>query len=239
MLDGERRTQLRAAVYSGNGAELVGLVRRWRLLDDDALQLIGDGLLAALAAGLDGAREQADACASRLRTRGWYGDEELADQLQARLGTHATPMLRPLAVDLEELAGVLEGDPLSGDGRIDLLTGEVWTQSAIEYGREIGELTEDDDEDADRWLHVHCEGSRDGYRDMERFIETRTDAGLADRLDIAIQGRGAFRRFKDVLGRVPDQLDEWHVFSEERHRGRARAWLAGEGYCVAPRSPTT
>jgi hypothetical protein len=49
-------------------------------------------------------------------------------------------------------------------------------------------------------LWVHCEGSRDGYRDMERFIGTVRDPGRADRLEIAISGRGAFRRFKDILG---------------------------------------
>jgi len=54
---------------------------------------------------------------------------------------------------------------------------------------------------------VHCEGSRDGYRDMELFIGTVRDPGRADRLEIAISGRGAFRRFKDVLARWPGELD--------------------------------
>jgi hypothetical protein len=40
-----------------------------------------------------------------------------------------------LPVDLEELAGILEGDPLSVGGRIDIRTGEVWPQAAIEYAR--------------------------------------------------------------------------------------------------------
>ncbi len=60
---------------------------------------------------------------------------------------------------------ILEGDPVHGGGRIDLRTGEVWPQSAIEYAEEVGEIDEDDD--PDRWLWVHCEGSHDGYRDME------------------------------------------------------------------------
>jgi hypothetical protein len=79
---------------------------------------------------------------------------------------------------------------------------------------------------------VHCEGSRDGYRDMELFIGTVSDPGRADRLEIAISGRGAFRRFKDVLGRWPGELDRWYAFSAERQRGRARAWLADAGYYV-------
>ena len=59
------------------------------------------------------------ACAVTLRQRGWDGDGLLADQIEALIGTEDTPMLNPLAVDLEELANILEGDPVHGGGRID------------------------------------------------------------------------------------------------------------------------
>ena len=49
-----------------------------------------------------------------LRDRSWEGDDVLADQLDALLGGGAMPDLRPLPVHLDELAGVLEGDPLYG-----------------------------------------------------------------------------------------------------------------------------
>ncbi|MBC7632034.1 MAG: hypothetical protein H7290_11315 [Flavobacterium sp.] len=51
---------------------------------------------------------------------------------------------------------------------------------------------------------------------------------------VTLTGRGAFRRFKDQLPTWPDLLDRWHAFSEDRQRGRARAWLAAEGYGPAP-----
>jgi hypothetical protein len=140
--------------------------------------------------------------------------------------------LHPLAVDLDELAGILEGDPMYGGGRVDLATGEVWSAPAVDYAREIGQEDEDESDDPDKWLWVHCEGSRDGYRDMKLFIGTVRGPGRADRLEIAISGRGAFQRFKDVLGRWPGELDRWYAFSAERQRGRARAWLAGAGYYV-------
>lgn len=41
---------------------------------------------------------------------------------------------------------------------------------------------------------------------MEWFIEHLDDPGIADRLSIAITGRGAFRRFKDTLSRWPDLM---------------------------------
>ena len=109
----------------------------------------------------------------------------------------------------------------------------MWSQPAIEYAQEMGE--DDDADDPERWLWIHNQGSRAGYRDMVDFVRTVADPGRADRLEIALQGRGAFRRFKDVLARWPGELERWFAFSEERQRGRARAWLAEEGYTVAPR----
>lgn len=55
----------------------------------------------ALAQEASGATRIAQAWVMGLRERGWEGDLELADQLEARLGTGAAPMLRPLAVDLD------------------------------------------------------------------------------------------------------------------------------------------
>lgn len=98
----------------------------------------------------------------------------------------------------------------------------------IEY-EELG-LGPDELDDPDRWLYVPCEGSHHGYRDMELFIATLDNPDVVDRLDIAIQGRGAFRRFRDVLSRRPDELQRYFQFSEERKLRRAREWLAAHGY---------
>src|ERR1700758_1436635 len=123
---------LGGAGYRGDGAVVVELVRG--RLTDDVLQLAGDGLLAALAMGAEGVAELAAECATKLRERGWEGDEELADQLEAGLGRAPRPLLRPLAVDLEELAGLLEGDPAYGGRRIDRKTGDLWPSGFDDVG---------------------------------------------------------------------------------------------------------
>ena len=166
-----------------------------------------------------------------LRQRDWAGDDELADQLDAKLGSGPAPMLRPLPVDLDELADILEGDPLNAGGSIDLTTGEVCSQAAIEYALETGEEDEDSADDPERWLAVYNEGSREGYRDMQLFIASVEDPDRAERLDKAIAGRGAFRRFE---GRARTLAWRWYALSEERQRGRARSWVAEAGYRVGP-----
>jgi hypothetical protein len=45
-------------------------------MDKDSLQLVGDGLLAALAQGVDGAKELATQCIGALRERGWVDEVE-------------------------------------------------------------------------------------------------------------------------------------------------------------------
>jgi hypothetical protein len=224
--DREALTRLRSLVVVGDGAGLVAVLAQepW---PTDSLQLIGDGLLVAVRNDTDGSAELALDGVRALRERRWDGDRELGEALEAALGNGPTPLLRALPVDLEELAMILEGDPVHGGGRIDLTTGQVWPHSAVEYAEEVGQ---EEDDDPDRWLWVDCEGSRSAYDDMVWFIEELADAALADSLARAISGRGAFRRFKDALFDRPDLMTRWYAFSNDRQRGRARSWLAAEGY---------
>ena len=88
----EQRCALRAAVYRGEGPAVVHLLQNAGNYDD-ALQLAGDGLMSAVIQGAKGAPELARHCALALRHRGWDGDDDLADQLDAVLGTGPAPML--------------------------------------------------------------------------------------------------------------------------------------------------
>jgi hypothetical protein len=224
--DEEGLRALRSALHTGDGTGLIAMLRGERIVD--VLQLAGDAVAEAAARRVPGAAALASDFSAALRSRGKDGDEELTRQLQGALGLAPAPLLRALPVDLEMLGCVLEGDPADGGGHIDLVTGECWPDLA-----DLEALAADDDldlEDPDRWLRVSCRGSREGYRDMERFIVTLDDGALADRLRIAISGRGAFRRFKDVLAGEPEQWHLFHRFCDERLRGRARAWLASQGY---------
>ena len=71
--------------------------------------------------------------------------------------------------------------------------------------------------------------SRDGYHDMELFIGTVKDEPLQQLLSVAIDGRGAFRRFKNVLIEHPDECERWFAFQRDRMRQRVLDWLDAEG----------
>jgi Uncharacterised protein family (UPF0158) len=80
-----------------------------------------------------------------------------------------------------------------------------------------------------RFVRVPEANSRASYEDMQTFIDTVSSPWLQERLWAAIRGRGAFRRFKDVLAGAPADRERWFGFKDDRLRQRVLAWLADEG----------
>ena len=219
--------QLRTAMYTRDGASLVEVLTEGVVTE--VPQLVGDGLLSAIGQNVPGADRLARSCIARLRDRASDGDDDLADALEAALGMAPQPLLRPIPVDLDELADALEGDPMVSAGRLDLRTGDVWpggTYDSAGFGDE-----EDQEDEEGRWLEIEPLGSGEAYRDMERFTSTIEDDDLIELLEVALDGRGAFGRFKSVLAQhAPDELERWHRYNGDHSQGRARAWLASRGY---------
>lgn len=77
--------------------------------------------------------------------------------------------------------------------------------------------------------------SRNGYADMAAFIDTVSDQRLQGMLEVAIRGRGAFRRFKDVLFEFPQEHERWFAFQSAQLRARIMQWLTTEG--IKPTNP--
>jgi hypothetical protein len=76
------------------------------------------------------------------------------------------------------------------------------------------------------YLRIEPVSSREQYRWMERFIPMVDDPGLRAQLSQAIDGKGAFRRFKDVLIAFTTERERWFAFRSERLRVFMEAWLA-------------
>src|SRR5262245_35999588 len=71
--------------------------------------------------------------------------------------------------------------------------------------------------------------SREQYRWMERFIATVEESELRQKLVTSIDGKGAFRRFKDVLMSYPVDRERWFAFRSERLRIAIEAWFEAHG----------
>src|SRR3989304_10492589 len=103
--------------------------------------------------------------------------------------------------DLQEICILFEDSSCEHRGYLDLKTGEI-----IQIFDDIMDSDEKEllDEKVDeglgkRYITIPNAESHEGYQDMEDFIDTVNEMNLKEKLNIAISGKGAFRRFKDVL----------------------------------------
>ena len=61
------------------------------------------------------------------------------------------------------------------------------------------------------------------YKMMEDFIETIDNSEISNNLQRLIQGKGAFRRFKDYCIEM-DIIQEWYNFRDKRYKEIAINW---------------
>jgi mannose-6-phosphate isomerase-like protein (cupin superfamily) len=123
-------------------------------------------------------------------------------------------------VDLPELGSLLDGQAYPG-GHLDPATGEVWP-AYDDYGSD----DEEGGPDEKGWIFVEGEGSRGAYRDMELFAHHVADVRLRGRLEDALTGRGAFRRFRAVMDDQPEEVGRaWGRYRSLGQVRRAIRWL--------------
>ena len=76
-----------------------------------------------------------------------------------------------------------------------------------------------------KYLRIEAVSSREQYRWMELYIPTVEEPKLKARLEVAIDGKGAFRRFKDVLMTHATERERWFSYRSERLKTFMEAWL--------------
>lgn len=136
---------------------------------------------------------------------------------------------RALKIDLEDLCLAMENSSYDLDYYLDLETGEVIFISDYMDDANLEELKGRIDENPDRYEPIPKAESSEDYDDMVDFISTVEDEHLVELLEVAIDGKGAFRRFKDVLARYPEEKERWYRFKNERMKERAISWLEAIG----------
>jgi hypothetical protein len=132
---------------------------------------------------------------------------------------------RTLKIDLDELYDAMENSSYEVEYYLDLKTGEILFVSEGMDDEETGKLKNQIEEELDRYELIPKAESYEGYRDMQAFIATVEDDHLSELLEVAINGKGAFRRFKDVLLNYPEERERWFQFKDDRMKERALEWL--------------
>ena len=130
-----------------------------------------------------------------------------------------------MKINLDELCEAMENSSYENEYYLDLETGEILFLSEYMDDEETEKLRERLDDDPDRYEPIPKAESHVGYEDMRDFIATVENEHLAELLEVAINGKGAFRRFKDVLLSYPEERERWFQFKDDRIQERALEWL--------------
>ncbi|HZS40938.1 MAG TPA: UPF0158 family protein, partial [Polyangia bacterium] len=136
-------------------------------------------------------------------------------------------------INWTDLETAFERNAPDTESFLDLRTGEVVTvaQGAIDYAEQRGKVQSG----GDAFLRVEPAASREQYKWMERFVVGVTDEALRERLVIAIDGKGAFRRFKDVLLNYPTERERWFSYRSDLLHWHMQKWLEKEQ--LEPKEP--
>jgi hypothetical protein len=108
---------------------------------------------------------------------------------------------------------------------IDPRTGQVafWTSDTGIYGQNPVEIDELD------LILIDPLPPSVWFQYMADFAQGISDAVASRKLTQALQGRGAFRRFKKLYEHHPNLISPWHSLRDVRAQRRAVEWLVDQG----------
>lgn len=143
--------------------------------------------------------------------------------------------MRVIAVRWAELETAVERNAPDTESFLDIRTGEVIT--LVESAPNVQELRSRVMTGGDAFLRVETASSREQYKWMERFVASVTDPALRERLIISIDGKGAFRRFKDALLNYPIERERWFSYRGHLLHWHIQEWFKRDAITTAEAPP--
>src|SRR3954469_15454199 len=128
-----------------------------------------------------------------------------------------------LELDWGALEIAVERNSPDTDSYLDLTTGRILTITSGDPEAAINRQSVS--ENIRNFLRIEPASSREQYRWMERFVGSVIDEPLRERLVISIDGKGAFRRFKDVLLAYPAERERWFSYRADLLHWHIAQWL--------------
>jgi len=132
-------------------------------------------------------------------------------------------MMQPITINWSDLEIAFERNSPEQESFLDLENGDLL--SIAEGEPDAAARRARVANNPDRYLRVDPASSREQYRWMERFVGAVADLALRERLLVAIDGKGAFRRFKDVLLAFPAERERWFAYRSELLHFHIQTWL--------------
>ena len=132
-------------------------------------------------------------------------------------------------IDLDMLETAMEDSDLANRYFLNLVTGKVvFFSDYLGLSDEDERLLEDIDGSND-YVAIERIPSYEAYQWMVDFVDEMVapaDEYSAEKLSMALNGRGAFRRFKDTLHLVDDRwLQAWYQWKDEQLQAAVDEWL--------------
>ena len=81
----------------------------------------------------------------------------------------------------------------------------------------------------ERYVRIPEREPAAAYKCMSDFIGTVKDSVLKEELSDALNGKGAFRRFKDILIDYPKERKRWHGYNAKAMKREIIEWLSSIG----------
>ncbi len=98
-----------------------------------------------------------------------------------------------------------------------------WMEDEVELALEILFDTQE------RYPRIPERRSAAAYQSMAGFIDTVDDPVLKEELSAALNGKGAFRKFKDILLARPKERKSWHGYNAKAMKNEIVEWLGSIG----------
>ena len=132
-------------------------------------------------------------------------------------------------IELDILEAAMEDSDLSNRYHLNLVSGKVVFFSDDLGLSEEDELLSEEIDESDDYIAVDRISSHEAYQWMVDFVNEMvapTDENAAEKLSIALDGKGAFRRFKDTLYRVDEKWQQaWYQFRDKQLKDAVEEWL--------------
>jgi hypothetical protein len=137
------------------------------------------------------------------------------------------PNGKPIDEDMLEIA--MENSDMENIYFLNTQTGAVVCLSEYDDPDEQEKLSKEIDGSLD-YVRIEPISSHEAYQWMEDFVSeivAPQDQQAAEKLSIALMGKGAFRRFKDVLHLVGEKwVQKWYHWRDDHLHAAMQEWVA-------------